>query len=86
MVPFARGHALCAGNDQLGPGIFEVCVSSRTEVPGTVAHRLRDGVAPRREFCDDARRSDMCLPHVSGLGIGKGCTLSQSRYINPESF
>jgi hypothetical protein len=37
MFPLALGQALCAGNDQLGPGILDVWVSSRTVVPGTVA-------------------------------------------------
>jgi hypothetical protein len=45
MVPFARGHALCAGKDQDGPGIFVVWVSSRTHVPGTAAARDRLGMA-----------------------------------------
>ena len=36
-LPLNRIGHRCAGNDQLGPGILEVWVNSRTVVPGTTA-------------------------------------------------
>lgn len=71
MEPFARGQARWAGSDQLRQGIFEVRVSSRTEVFGTVADRFGQVVASRTEFCHDARRPDMWSPHVLGLGVAE---------------
>ncbi len=59
MEPLALGHDRPAGNDQLGPGILEVLVSSRTVVPGTVAYLEEGVVALRRHVCDNACRSGM---------------------------
>ena len=57
MVPAALGHALCAGRDQLGPGILEVCVSKATLDPGTL--KRRTDLRKKHRLCDDGPRPDI---------------------------
>ena len=57
MVPAALGHALCAGRDQLGPGILEVCVSRVTLDPGTL--KRRTDLREKHRLCDDGPRPDI---------------------------